>query len=588
MWKDWVPGLAPGLLDRILGGLLEGCRLVWDGVPWDPTGPLGGPVVEELAARVDVWRRSGPLGWRLECVLEADRALPPGLLDLACAVVFGAPRCRCGSMSSRGVADLSGWLPGGAPPPTLMPSAEALVRAGTPRMYPVPPLAGAKGEGVVVGEVQVPGSRRPVHLPARDRSRHVYVVGATGTGKSTLLYNMIVQDMEAGRGVGLIDPHGDLFLRVLRAVPPGRAAEVTIVDPTDFGHVPGVNLLEVSGPRPDIQKGFVVNEMIRIFDRLYDLRTTGGPIFEQYMRNALLLALNARDHRATLMDVCRVFESSAYRHRLMERCTDPEVTRFWRDQAEATGGDAALHNLTPYVTSKLNQFTHNPLLRPIVGQARSTVDFRGLMDRGNILLVNLPKGILGDLDARLLGMILMGKIFQAGLARASRPEGRRRPFHLFVDEFQNFSTETASHMLSEARKFGLCLVLANQSLQQIGQYAAPGQALAGAGGVLPAVLGNAGNLVVFRTGPLDAPHLAPFVGPTVGGQDLQHLPDFHAVVRLLANGTPLPPFVVRTRPPASPSDAVACARAIRRLSRRRYTRPRAEVEAELREFAATG
>ena len=568
------PALPAGLLDRAEAHLLDGREVLWDGAAWSPCGEA----VEALRSVLDAWRRAGPSAWALSCVLESDRPLPPGLRDLACAVVFGTRRSR--RTPAPGV-DLSAWRPAGMPLPALLPGPEVLARGGVPRGYPTRQVPCAR-EGVLLGEARTPAGPRPVRLPYPDRSRHVYVVGATGTGKSTLLYNMIVQDVRAGNGVGLIDPHGDLFRQVLRAIPPERAGDVVLVDLTDFGYVPGLNLLEVSGPFPDLQKGFVVNEMIRIFDRLYDLHQTGGPIFEQYMRNALLLALNARDHAPTLLDACRIFENDAFREELLRHCTDPDVVRFWEGQAHRALGDASLSNLAPYITSKVNQFAQNPLVRDIVGQVRTTVDFRGILDRGGVLLVNLAKGVLGDLDSRLLGMIVMGKVFQAGLARAPLPEARRRPFHLYVDEFQNFSTETVSDMLAEARKFGLRLVLANQSLQQINQYAGPGMGRTGGGGVLPAVLGNAGTLVVFRTGPLDAPHLVPFVEPGFRGRDLQELPDYHAVVRLLVHGRPFPPFALRTFPPAPAEGRVRCARAIRRLSRARYARPRPEVEAEIR------
>ncbi len=567
------------MLARAIGSLQEGDRIWWNGVPWTP-GPTGAKALDALVALLEAWTRSGGEGWRLGCTVESDQPLPPGVLDLACAVVFGGGRARSAPDPADSSLDLSDHLPLDVDVPVLLPGPVPLIRAGVTRTYSAEAVPGEE-EGVLVGEARTAGAVRPVRIPTPDRSRHVYVVGATGTGKSTLLYNMIVQDMRAGRGVGLIDPHGDLFRRVLEAVPPRRAADVVLMDFTDFGFVPGVNLLEVRGRRPELQRGFAVNEMIRIFDRLYDLRQTGGPIFEQYMRNALLLALNARGHRATLLDACRIFECSAYRSRLLGRCTDPQVVHFWRGQAEVAFGEASLANLTPYITSKVNQFVQNPLIRCIVGQERSTVDIARIMEEGRILLVNLAKGLLGDLDAQLLGMILMGKIFQAGLSRAALPEHRRTPFHLFVDEFQNFCTETVSHMLSEARKFGLHLVLANQSLQQIARYHAPGQAAPEGGGVLGAVLANAGTLVVFRTSPMDAPHLQPFVGRELSAQDLQELPDFHAVVRLLVRGSPFRPFVLRTYPPMEDRGKVRCARAVRRVARERYARPRAEVEAEL-------
>ncbi len=576
-----APLAAGPVLERVLDAVAGDAGFVWEGVRWSPGGPVGAAVADAVAALLEAWARSGGDGWALGCSLEADGPLPPGVVSLASKVVFGCQPSGSASPPDRTV-DLSGAFPLGTPVPVLLPSPGALVSAGTPRVYPAARVPGAN-EGVLLGQALSGGAAVPVRLPAGDRSRHVYVVGATGTGKSTLLYNMIVQDIRAGKGVGLLDPHGDLFRQVLAAVPPERAADVVLVDPSDFRFPPGVNLLETSGPFREVQQGFVVNEMIRIFDRLYDLRQTGGPIFEQYMRNALFLALSVRGYVPTLLDVCRIFESTGYRMRLLAASSNPSVASFWREQAERAMGEASLQNLAPYITSKLNQFTHNPILRPIIGQARSTVDLRRVMDEGRILLVNLSKGMLGDLDCRLLGMVLMGKVFQAALGRAAVPQDRRRPFHLFVDEFQNFSTETVSHMLSEARKFGLCLVLANQHLQQLDTYMAPGQSLPGTGGVLPSVLGNVATMVVLRTGPEDAPVLEPFVGPDLSVRDLQELPDFHAVARLLVGSRPCRPFVMRTRPPEPCHSRIACVRAIRRFCRARYARPRRVVRAEILE-----
>jgi Helicase HerA, central domain len=329
------------------------------------------------------------------------------------------------------------------------------------------PAVSLKNEGILIGHAVSSSVRAEVNFARADRSRHAYIIGATGTGKSTLLFNMLRQDIENGEGVCLIDPHGDLHAQILNVVPRRRKDDVVIIDPCDFKHAVGINFLECSDSYKPIQMNFIVNEMIKIFDRLYDLRTTGGPMFEQYMRNALLLVMDSDYPGATLMDIPAIFEDKDYRKFLLDRCYSRIVKSFWTKQAERAGGEAALENMSPYICSKLNQFTTNALLRPIIGQSKSTINFREAMDKGKIILVNLSKGLLGELDAQLLGMLIIGKIFSAAMGRVTMRPEKRKPLFLTIDEFQNFTTDSVAHLLSEARKFGIYLTLANQNLAQL-------------------------------------------------------------------------------------------------------------------------
>lgn len=251
-------------------------------------------------------------------------------------------------------------------------------------------------EGVLLGQVGAGRPPRPVRFTPADRTRHCYILGATGTGKSTLLYNLLVQDIEAGVGVCLLDPHGDLYRQVLAAVPPHRLKDVILVEPGDAERAVGINFLECGGPHPQVRMNFITNELIRIFHRLYDLTITGGLIFEQYMRNALLLVMDNEIAGGTLMDVPLLFEDERYRKELLEHCRNPYTVNFWRKQAEPASGDSSLKNMAPYITSKLNQFTSNALLRPIIGQARSTVDFRACLDEGRICWSICPRGCWGS------------------------------------------------------------------------------------------------------------------------------------------------------------------------------------------------
>jgi hypothetical protein len=389
----------------------------------------------------------------------------------------------------------------------------------------------------------------------------MYILGATGTGKTTLLGNCVKQAIAAGEGVALLDPHGDLIADVMRWLPPRRARDVILFDPTDSNRAPGLNLLDGESHRSRAGSSIIANEMVEIFRRLYRLNvSTGGPVFEQYVRNAILLLVD-NDIRSplTLCEVPLVFESADFRAALVRRCSNPEKVT----------GEGALRNMGPWITSKMNQFTQNPLIRSIVGQSAATIDFRKCMDEGKILLCDLTKGSLGAYDVRLLGMLLTTKLLQAALSRADISPHDRRPFSLFIDEFQNFVSDSVAQGLSEARKFGMRVVLANQHLAQL-ERADPDAMMA------TAILGNAANLLLFRLGPSDAAALEAYTKPHLTAADLQFLPDFHAAARILRDGRPLRPFVLATDPPIGPEHSEAQYRSVMQaiaFGRAAYTRP---------------
>jgi hypothetical protein len=418
---------------------------------------------------------------------------------------------------------------------------------------------------------------REVCLTQADRSRHIYIIGATGSGKSTLIYNMVMQDLAAGEGVCVMDPHGDLYDEVLESIPASRQRDVVLINPCDFDYAVGINFLEINGTHRQVEMGFIVNEMIKIFDRLYNMRIAGGPVFEQYMRNALMLVMD-NDFPGTLMDVIRIFEDKAYLKNLVEICHNPLVSNFWMKQALRAGGDTDLKNIAPYITSKLNQFTHNPLMRSIIGQSKSSINFRQIVDNKSILLVNLSKGQLGEMDSKLLGMILIGKLFLAGMKRANIAKDQRIPFNWYIDEFQNFATDSIAHLLSESRKYGIRMILANQTLAQL-------HLSSGGEGLREAVLGNVANMLLFRVGVDDARHMQSYAQPELSSEDLQYLPDFHAVARLLKNNAPLRPFVLQTLPKQeylfNGMSAFQVRNEIVALSRAKYARPAKEVDCEI-------
>jgi hypothetical protein len=534
---------------------------------------------------LETWLKSGR-GLRRTATLRCRQMVPSVSLAMIERDVFGSTpviwRQVSGPDDQRDYVltpveralDLRGCLNTEHALPPFLPSPAALAGCGARKFY-ASGRTDVAPSGLRLGHLDDwIGSQ--VRFPHADRSRHCYVAGATGTGKSSLLHNMIAEDMARGAGVCVIDPHGDLCEQLLDVVPPHRINDVVYVNPSDTSRAVGINFLEVpDGAGRGARVNYVVNEMLGVFDRLYDLDRTGGPIFEQYMRNTMLLLLENEYRGATLLDVPAVFEDASFRASLKDTCTNPIVRSFWSRMAERANGEASLANFAPYVTSKLNQFTTNGLLRPIIGQKQSTIDFRDAMDRSRILIVNLCKGLLGSLDSRLLGMLVLGKLFGAAMERVELPASERAPFYVYIDEFQSIATDSIAHMIAESRKYGLCLTLANQNLAQLASSGARAN-------LLDAVLGNVGSLLLFRLGPVDAARMEVFTAPTIDAADLVDLPDFHAVARMLIGNRPSLPFVFRTDPVPAGEPGWNSRSSIEQRSMA-YTRSTGDIEREIRD-----
>jgi hypothetical protein len=421
------------------------------------------------------------------------------------------------------------------------------------------------------------GNAKDIFIKPEDRVRHMYVIGQTGTGKTRFLAGQALRDIKAGRGVAFIDPHGSDTEEILQRIPPERVEDVVYFNPADVARPLGLNMLEFYTPE---QKTFVINDMMNIFDKLYDLRTTGGPIFEQYMRNSLLLLMEDQESGSTLMEVPKVLADEGYRKYKLSKAKNQEVIDFWVKQAEKAGGDAALQNVVPYITSKLTSFVSNDFLRPIIAQQKSTVDFRWAMDNEKILLINLSKGRIGDLNAYLLGMVIVGKILAATLSREDMAQADRKTFYLYIDEFQNFLTDSIVTILSEARKYRLSLNIAHQFLGQLNRK---GDTM-----VKDAIFGNVGTKVVMRVGIEDAEFLKKDFEPQFSADDLVKQPNQHAYIKLLVDGKYPPPFSLYTNDslPFAQREAKGneeLAQMIKQISRLRFGRDREIVEAEIKE-----
>jgi hypothetical protein len=380
--------------------------------------------------------------------------------------------------------------------------------------------------------------------------------------------NMLIQDIEQGAGVCMIDPHGTDIADVLGSIPEARRDDVIYFDPAQTDMVMGLNMLEYDERHPE-QKTFVVNELFSIFQKLYGaVPESMGPMFEQYFRNATLLALEGPDRDATLLDISRVLTDAEYRAQKLAHARNPVVVQFWNDIATKAGGEASLENIVPYITSKFDIFTANDYLRPIIGQRASAFDFRGIMDEKKILLVNLSKGRLGEINANLIGMIVVGKLLMAALSRVDDLSQSYPPFYLHMDEFQNVTTDSIAAILSEARKYKLGLTVAHQYIEQLDER------------IRDAIFGNVGSLAAFRVGPEDAEFLARQFEPVFDATDLINIENRNAYVRILANGTPARPFNIKTLAPR-PIDMTRVAEMVEH-SFKRYGSPRRKVEMEIR------
>jgi hypothetical protein len=325
-------------------------------------------------------------------------------------------------------------------------------------------------------------------------------------------------------------------------------------------------MLEFDQNHPE-QKTFVINEMIEIMDKLYDLRQVGGPMFEQYLRNAMLLIMGDPIIKPTIMEIPKVLSDATFRRKLLSRCTNPSVVTFWEKEAEKAGGEFALANMVPYITSKLNPFIANDIVRPIVGQIHSPFKLRDIMDNKKILIVNLAKGVLGETNSYLLGMIMVGKIMMAALSRVDQPESQRTDFTLYIDEFQNVTTKTLASILAEARKYRLSLVMAHQFIAQIRED------------IRDAIFGNVGTIIAFRVGSIDAELLEKQFIPVFSRQDLINLDNYNAYIKLLIRGQVSPPFNIKTFPPKKPDLEIS--QKVKQFSRLLYGKPREEVEEEI-------
>jgi hypothetical protein len=531
-----------------------------DSVPLDANMEMPRIGQMTLLRQLEGWAESS--GDVLRLAVEADYPAPQApassLLRILAAELYPGLRVEIVaknqlSISVEDAIDLGGVIPLSGPLPPMLPSPYMLEAMDFARHF-VNPRVSLPAHGMLLGHAQLAAFERPVRIAESDRSRHMYLLGATGTGKSTLILNMIRQDMEAGHGVALIDPHGDLFDQVLASVPTSRHSDLIIIDPHDPRFPVGLNPFDFDGAPSVSKANRVINDFLDIFSELWNMREAGGPSFEMYFRNTYLLACTTPENAPpaglpkgppTLLTASEVMRDRAFRKRLLAGCQTSflgadvggEVARFFQSAHEVSG-DHSFANWVPYVTSKVARFTNNLTLRKLMCSPKRTVNFRAAMDSGAIILVKLNKGSLGELDARMIGMLITKYLFHAALSRADQSPEARRPFYLYLDEFQNFVTRDIPGMLAEARKFRLHLILAHQTLGQLKEQ--------GPASTLDALLGNIATRLYFRVGLQEAHLLENEFLPYFDGQTISTLPDRYVLARLLVHNKPTPAFIFET------------------------------------------
>ena len=435
------------------------------------------------------------------------------------------------------------------------------------KKYAAPP--NTPTEGIVLGENIYRGKTLPIRLKTGDRRRHTYIIGTTGSGKSNLMTSMAIQDIQAGHGVGIIDPHGSLVEDILPHIPKERAEDVIYFDPSDIERPVGLNMLEATTPN---EMDFATQEMISIFYKLVTDPSMIGPMFEHNMRNAMLTLMADQEYPGTITEIPRIFTDPAFQKYKVAKLKDPMVRAFWEKEMAKTS-DFHKSEMLGYLISKVGRFVENEMVRNIIGQPKSGFNFREIMDSKKILLVNLSKGKVGEINSNLLGLIIVSKLQMAALSRADIPERDRHDFYLYVDEFQNFITDSIATILSEARKYKLNLILGHQYISQLVQNNDTR--------VRDAVFGNVGTVIAFRVGVDDTELLEKQFAPEISAYDLLNIDRYNAYVRILIDNAPTKPFNMHCFPPVKGNKEIGGI--IKELSRIKYGRDRSVVSAEILE-----
>ena len=386
----------------------------------------------------------------------------------------------------------------------------------------------------------------------------MYLIGKTGMGKSTILENMIVEDIRAGNGVAVVDPHGDLAEKIIKYIPSNRVNDVIYFNPADYEHPIAFNVVEQVDPH---LRHLVASGLIGVFQKLW--ADSWGPRLEYILRNTILAVLDYPD--STLLAVTRMLSDKVFRKKVIAKIQDPVVKAFWVNEFAGYADKFASEAVSP-IQNKVGQFLSTSLIRNIIGQSGSSLDMREIMDEGKILILNLSKGRIGEDSSALLGAMMITKIQLAAMSRVDVDEKTRKDFYLYIDEFQNFTTDSFANILSEARKYRLNLIMAHQYIEQLGEK------------VRPAVFGNVGTMILFRVGAADAEALVPEFTPTFLEEDIVNLPKYEIYLKLMIDGIASEPFSARGLPPLRDDEETGNIDKIIKISREKYASEKAVVE----------
>jgi len=424
----------------------------------------------------------------------------------------------------------------------------------------------ANEEITVFAETNYRNNFRKFGIKTDDRRRHMYLIGKTGMGKSTVLENIIINDIRAGYGVAVVDPHGDLAEKIIEFIPSSRVNDVIYFNPADIEYPIAFNVVEQVEPH---LRHLVASGLIGVFQKLW--ADSWGPRLEYILRNAILAILDYPG--STLLGITRMLSDKAFRKKVIDKIQDPVVKSFWLNEFANYAKNFASEAVSP-IQNKVGQFLSSSLIRNIVGQVKSSIDLREVMDQGKILILNLSKGRIGEDNSALLGAMMITKIQLAVMSRVDIPEKERRDFYLYIDEFQNFTTDSFANILSEARKYRLNLIMAHQYIEQLGEK------------VAAAVFGNIGTMIVFRVGAADAEELVKEYTPVFTEEDLVNLPKFEFYIKLMIDGIASDPFSARGLPPLAEEERTDTKDKVIRVSRERYAKNRDVVEEKISRWYA--
>jgi hypothetical protein len=429
-----------------------------------------------------------------------------------------------------------------------------------------------KKDIVYFGRTNFRGANRLFGIKRQDRRQHMYIIGKTGTGKSALLHNLIIQDILNGEGLCLIDPHGELVESVLEKIPENRINDVIYFDPSDTDYPIGFNVLEISDPS---YKHLVASSLMGIFTKIW--ANVWSARMEYILNNAVLALLDTPN--STLLGINRILTDKEYRQKIIDNIKDPVVKSFWVNEYEEWRDQFRNEAIAP-IQNKVGQFLSTDIVRNIVCQSKSSIDIYDVMNSGKILLINVSKGKIGEDNSALLGAMFITKIQMAAMERVRIPEDKRVDFYLYVDEFQNFATESFASILSEARKYRLNLILAHQYVGQLVTDVSQK--------VRDAIFGNVGTMIVFRVGARDAEFLEKEFAPEFSAEDMVNLPNYNVYLKMMIDGVSCRPFSATTLPPFKIKSNVLAKEKIIEVSRKKYALPKYAVEEQIKEFTSSG